>query len=55
MIANEALSTRLLAQTPMGRFGRDPDLIGAAIFLASDTSAYITGQSLAVDGGYLAA
>ncbi len=55
MIANEAMSTRLLAQTPMGRFGRDPDLVGAAIFLASDASAYITGQSLAVDGGYLAA
>ncbi|MGI4796540.1 MAG: SDR family NAD(P)-dependent oxidoreductase [Janthinobacterium lividum] len=55
MIANEALSTRLLGQTPMGRFGRDPDIIGAAIFLASDASAYITGQSLAVDGGYLAA
>ena len=55
MIANEALSTRLLGQTPMGRFGRDPDLVGAAIFLASDASAYITGQSLAVDGGYLAA
>ena len=54
MIANEALSTRLLGQTPMGRFGRDPDIIGAAIFLASDASAYITGQSLAVDGGYLA-
>ena len=55
MIANEALSSRLLGQTPMGRFGRDPDLVGAAIFLASDASAYITGQSLAVDGGYLAA
>lgn len=55
MIANEALSTRLLGQTPMGRFGRDPDLVGAAVFLASDASAYVTGQSLAVDGGYLAA
>ena len=55
MIANEALSTRLLGQTPMGRFGRDPDIVGAAIFLASDASAYVTGQSLAVDGGYLAA
>ena len=55
MIANETLSTRLLGQTPMGRFGRDPDIVGAAIFLASDASAYVTGQSLAVDGGYLAA
>ena len=55
MIANEALSSRLLGQTPMGRFGRDDDLVGAAVFLASDASAYVTGQSLVVDGGYLAA
>ena len=55
MIANETLSSRLLAQTPMGRFGRDPDIVGAAVFLASPASAYVTGQSLVVDGGYLAA
>ncbi len=55
MIANETMSARLLAQTPMGRFGRDPDIVGAAVFLASPASAYVTGQSLAVDGGYLAA
>lgn len=55
MIANETLSARLLGQTPMGRFGRDDDLVGAAVFLASDASAYVTGQSLVVDGGYLAA
>ncbi len=55
MIANETLSSRLLAQTPMARFGRDPDIVGAAVFLASDASAYMTGQSLVIDGGYLAA
>jgi NAD(P)-dependent dehydrogenase (short-subunit alcohol dehydrogenase family) len=55
MIANETLSARVLAQTPMGRFGRDPDIVGAAVFLASPASAYMTGQSLVVDGGYLAA
>lgn len=55
MIANETMSARLLAQTPMGRFGRDPDIVGAAVFLASKASAYVTGQSLVVDGGYLAA
>jgi NAD(P)-dependent dehydrogenase (short-subunit alcohol dehydrogenase family) len=55
MIANETLSARLLAQTPLGRFGRDPDIVGAAVFLASPASAYMTGQSLVVDGGYLAA
>ncbi len=55
MIANEPMSARLLAQTPMGRFGRDPDIVGAAVFLASPASAYVTGQSLLVDGGYVAA
>ncbi len=55
MIANEALSAKLLAATPQGRFGTDADIVGAAVFLASGASAYVTGQSLVVDGGYLAA
>jgi gluconate 5-dehydrogenase len=52
--ANEALAAPLLAQTPLGRFGGDADIVGAAVFLASPASAYVTGQSLVVDGGYLA-
>ncbi len=55
MIANPAMSSRLLAATPMGRFGQDGDIVGAAVFLASPASAYVTGQSLLVDGGYAAA
>ncbi len=55
MIASPAMSGRLLAATPMGRFGQDGDIVGAAVFLASDASAYVTGQSLMVDGGYTAA
>jgi NAD(P)-dependent dehydrogenase (short-subunit alcohol dehydrogenase family) len=55
MIANPTLSSRLLAQTPMARFGRDADIADAAVFLASPASAYMTGQSLVLDGGYLAA
>ncbi|HZG18161.1 MAG TPA: glucose 1-dehydrogenase [Candidatus Bathyarchaeia archaeon] len=41
----------ILAQTPMGRIGELEDLIGPTVFLASDAAAYITGQTIAVDGG----
>ncbi|WP_270935365.1 SDR family oxidoreductase [Falsiroseomonas oryzae] len=47
-------AARLAAQTCIGRNGRLEDLYGAAVFLASDASAYVTGQVLAVDGGFLA-
>ena len=43
-----------LLRTPMKRFGRIEELVGAAIFLASDASAFVTGHVLAVDGGFLA-
>jgi NAD(P)-dependent dehydrogenase (short-subunit alcohol dehydrogenase family) len=42
-----------LSRTPKGRFGNVEELQGAAIFLASDAAEYITGDVLAVDGGYL--
>ena len=44
----------LLLRTPMKRFGKVPELVGAAILLASDASSFITGQCIAVDGGFLA-
>ena len=44
----------LLMRTPMGRFGRTEELIGAALYLASDASSFVTGQVLVVDGGFLA-
>jgi NAD(P)-dependent dehydrogenase (short-subunit alcohol dehydrogenase family) len=45
----------MLANIPMARFGQMDDLVGAAIFLCSDASTYITGITLPVDGGTLAA
>jgi len=44
----------LLMRTPMGRFGKTEELVGAAIFLASDAASFITGTILVVDGGFLA-
>ena len=44
----------LRMRTPMDRFGQAEELIGAAILLASDAASYITGQAIAVDGGFLA-
>lgn len=44
----------VLGRTPMKRWGEPADLAGAAVFLASDASRFVTGQILAVDGGWLA-
>ena len=44
----------LLMRTPMGRFGKTEELIGATVYLASDAASFVTGQILVVDGGFLA-
>jgi NAD(P)-dependent dehydrogenase (short-subunit alcohol dehydrogenase family) len=41
-------------RTPMGRFGTAEELVGAALLLASDRASYMTGECIAVDGGFLA-
>jgi len=43
-----------LARTPMRRFGRVEELVGAAVYLASDAASFVTGQLIVVDGGLLA-
>lgn len=50
-ISNPMIAKALLAQTPLRRFGTPQDIANAALFLASDEAAYITGASLNVDGG----
>jgi NAD(P)-dependent dehydrogenase (short-subunit alcohol dehydrogenase family) len=44
----------LLMRTPLGRFGRTEELVGATIFLASESASFVNGEILAVDGGFLA-
>jgi NAD(P)-dependent dehydrogenase (short-subunit alcohol dehydrogenase family) len=49
--ANPMIAKGLLSQTPLRRFGTPQDIANAALFLASDEAAYVTGASLNVDGG----
>jgi NAD(P)-dependent dehydrogenase (short-subunit alcohol dehydrogenase family) len=44
----------LLMRTPMGRFGRTEELVGAAVYLCSDGASFVTGETLVIDGGFLA-
>jgi 2-deoxy-D-gluconate 3-dehydrogenase len=46
------LHDRVLQRTPQGRWGEPEELAGAAVFLASKASDFVTGISLTVDGGY---
>ena len=50
-MANPMIAKALLTQTPLRRFGTPQDIANAALFLASDEAAYVTGASLNVDGG----
>lgn len=50
---DENFTKKFLGRIPMARLGGEDDIKGAAVFLASDASNYITGHILCVDGGYL--
>jgi len=54
LLDGTARGREFLLRTPMGRFGQLEELVGAAIFLASDSASFVTGHLLAVDGGSLA-
>ena len=51
LFENRDAYRRLIATTPLGRHGQAQDVVGAAVFLASDASAYVTGQVIVIDGG----
>jgi NAD(P)-dependent dehydrogenase (short-subunit alcohol dehydrogenase family) len=54
LLDNSERGRELLTRTPMRRFGKAEELVGTAVFLASDSASFITGQTIAVDGGFLA-
>ena len=54
-VMSEERKARALARVPIGRFGAVDELAAAAVFLASPGAAYVTGATIPVDGGFLAA
>jgi NAD(P)-dependent dehydrogenase (short-subunit alcohol dehydrogenase family) len=52
--ANPELATRWIDSIPIGRMGEPEDLHGLVLYLASNASSYLTGQSIVIDGGYTA-
>lgn len=51
LLSDEGYLQEILQRTPSGRIGDVEDLVGPAIFLSSDAAAYVTGQTISVDGG----
>ena len=49
---NDEFITRLCAKTALKRYGKPEELVGAVVYLASDASSYMTGQTLVLDGGW---
>ncbi len=55
LLADEKFNAMVRSRTPAGRWGQPSDLVGAAVFLASSASDYVTGQIIYVEGGLLSA
>jgi NAD(P)-dependent dehydrogenase (short-subunit alcohol dehydrogenase family) len=49
--SNEAILKRSVEQTPLGRIGQPEEMAGVCVWLASDASSYVTGQTIVLDGG----
>ncbi|OWK29825.1 SDR family oxidoreductase [Sphingomonas mucosissima] len=54
MVADPAIADHLARRTSLGRWGQPAEIAGAVLFFASPAASYVTGQVLAVDGGYVA-
>ena len=54
LLVGTGRGNEILMRTPMKRFGELEELVGAAVFLASDAASFVTGHTLPVDGGVLA-
>jgi len=53
MRASEKISKNLHQRTPIKRFGEPDEIVGAALYLASESSTYTTGTVIIVDGGWM--
>ena len=51
ILKNDELLARVLAKTPMGRYGTPEEIAGGALYLASDAASFLTGHTLVIDGG----
>jgi NAD(P)-dependent dehydrogenase (short-subunit alcohol dehydrogenase family) len=54
LVQDENISAQWLARTPLGRVAQPPEIAGLALYLASDASSFVTGQTFALDGGVTA-